>query len=768
MMPQNPIVGGTVLRIPAIQSPNFVSGVSGWTINADGTAQFNQLTLIVQATAAAVLIYNGVAALGTLIGSWAGTAGTDPYGNAYPAGINATNGTLSGITINLSTLLNSFIQQGTITNSTVSGSVINAGTMTDTKITFTQTGLGTLLIYSTTTTTVTQSANGTYTFTAPAGVTSAKVEVWGAGGGGGGGNNSRGGFGGGGGEYAQEPNYPLTPGNVYTYQVGAGGVGGSTGNAGTDGQDSWFDFGGVYAFAGLGTGGSPGGTGSTNTVNFNGGNGGANSGFTGGGGGGGSAGSTGAGGNGTAASGSSGAAGGAAGTGGGAAGGNGGNNNANGVNGSTPGAGGGGAGLGTSVTNKTKTYNATDSFAYYGHDVGDGLENHNGVVLQGVPNTPNGSFPGNQYSFVVFPYTTIRSDFSGFTIDKCTFQAKNQHTWFNNGGSLVWGTTAHTSFGSTGSTGFGSQNLKQFFFKEGQTLSGIDVSGNLNSIVNTTSFTGFMIGPSPTYSNLNYYGYWDPGNAGTWQLTVIGHTGSSGFQTAGNGADGQVKITYTSGTTLIGAISPVSGTDSSGNAYPEGIAGIQQGTDYASLAPNGSNAGLLFGAAGSASDSSITREGANTLSFRTNGIRQQYMFTDGVHVLGNLYGASGVLAIGDEVGFATGADGGSIDGWNSVSLTGGPAGISGSIRVKKMPWKSVWLDCQIAFPALGANSTTTIGSLPSASYYPLAARNVPLGPGGTVTNANPPRIFVPTSGGLQLILPIGASSAGCSEVYPLD
>jgi hypothetical protein len=45
MQPDNPIVGGTVLRRPAIQSPNFVSGVSGWTINADGSAEFTNLKI---------------------------------------------------------------------------------------------------------------------------------------------------------------------------------------------------------------------------------------------------------------------------------------------------------------------------------------------------------------------------------------------------------------------------------------------------------------------------------------------------------------------------------------------------------------------------------------------------------------------------------------------------------------------------------------------------------------------------------------------------
>jgi len=45
MQPNNPIVGGTILRIPAIQSPNYVAGTSGWAIFQDGTAEFNNVTV---------------------------------------------------------------------------------------------------------------------------------------------------------------------------------------------------------------------------------------------------------------------------------------------------------------------------------------------------------------------------------------------------------------------------------------------------------------------------------------------------------------------------------------------------------------------------------------------------------------------------------------------------------------------------------------------------------------------------------------------------
>lgn len=40
----NPIVGGTTLIRPSIHSPDYVAGTTGWTINKDGTAEFNDVT----------------------------------------------------------------------------------------------------------------------------------------------------------------------------------------------------------------------------------------------------------------------------------------------------------------------------------------------------------------------------------------------------------------------------------------------------------------------------------------------------------------------------------------------------------------------------------------------------------------------------------------------------------------------------------------------------------------------------------------------------
>lgn len=100
----NPVFGGGTLIRPALQSPNYVAGVSGWTVKRNGDAEFNNLTIRGQFLGAdfiinssGIFLYSGTPALGNMTGSWASVAGLDAFGNAYPAGfkIYSTFGTLT-------------------------------------------------------------------------------------------------------------------------------------------------------------------------------------------------------------------------------------------------------------------------------------------------------------------------------------------------------------------------------------------------------------------------------------------------------------------------------------------------------------------------------------------------------------------------------------------------------------------------------------------------------------------------------------------------
>jgi len=85
---------------------------------------------------------------------------------------------------------------------------------------------------------------GTYTWTAPAGVTSVSVVCVGGGGSGGtggsGGDTNSGGAGGGGGGLGYKNNITVVPGQTYTVVAGAGGASVNTTNVGNPGGDSYF------------------------------------------------------------------------------------------------------------------------------------------------------------------------------------------------------------------------------------------------------------------------------------------------------------------------------------------------------------------------------------------------------------------------------------------------------------------------------------------------------------------------------------------------
>jgi hypothetical protein len=89
------------LIITSLQSPNFESGVQGWQVAKDGSAEFNDLTIRgtfngtdFEINSAGIFLYDGTPGSGNLIGSWTSAAGTDEHGNAYPAGLTVGEDTM--------------------------------------------------------------------------------------------------------------------------------------------------------------------------------------------------------------------------------------------------------------------------------------------------------------------------------------------------------------------------------------------------------------------------------------------------------------------------------------------------------------------------------------------------------------------------------------------------------------------------------------------------------------------------------------------------
>lgn len=104
------ITKGGALTIPQIMSTNFnianpsASPTPSWAALKTGILYAFGLVLsggtitgpdyIINTSG--IFIYSGTPANGNLIGSWAGAAGTDAFGNAYPQGFNVTKGAISG------------------------------------------------------------------------------------------------------------------------------------------------------------------------------------------------------------------------------------------------------------------------------------------------------------------------------------------------------------------------------------------------------------------------------------------------------------------------------------------------------------------------------------------------------------------------------------------------------------------------------------------------------------------------------------------------
>lgn len=116
----------------------------------------------------------------------------------------------------------------------------------------------------------------------------------------------------------------------------------------------------------------------------------------------------------------------------------------------------------------------------------------------------------------------------------------------------------------------------------------------------------------------------------------------------------------------------------------------------------------------------------------------------------------------------------STDGWNAVS---NPAGVPGTIRVQLSPLASMAvLDVNATITSdLNAPTSYVTGNLPSAAYYPAAARMYPVSVNqqwSTTANASP-RLLIPTSGGVSLQMP-GFNAAGnacivsATILYPLN
>jgi len=575
------------------QIPGQIVGINSSTIN---TSDMN-----IVSGQGAVYGYSGQPATGNLYLAISASGGEDQYGNTVSTGLTALSGSVQGFTLVGSTLDATSTLNGTqVQQAQILAPGISGGTAVSMTSTLTNTG-GQILGYTSGSSTATFSTAGTYSWTCPTGITSIQVQCWGAGAGGGGGNETSGGESGGGGEYAAEPSFAVTPGNVYTIVVGAAGTGGATGVPGTNGGASSFSNTngqgqGVTANGGVaglyGTAGQ-GGSGSTNTIHFDGGNGVAVTGDEGGCGGGGSASPAGEGNAGFGSTGNTGANGGAALAGGGA-GGAGGNTSSNGVSGTAPGGGGGGAGNDGTETFSV-IYQTSSTYSYYGSnangDTPNGLANHDGLMYQGQPGT--NSAQGYQYSVFILPYTQIQSDLSGKSVSSVALGVRVLHGYY----STLTVQVSYTSQGSFGNSlsypppGFTSVTTFNASSIPNTYITNVGLGGGIGVALQNGNCKAIVFGDGAVSPWQDYYGYLDSGANGGYIPQIEVYYSDGGVAYAGNGAAGQVTLTYNAGSSPVYtlSVSAAANTDSYGNPYNPGVTSPQvtvSGSQTASTTPS--------------------------------------------------------------------------------------------------------------------------------------------------------------------------------------
>lgn len=168
-----------------------------------------------------------------------------------------------------------------------------------------------------------------------------------------------------------------------------------------------------------------------------------------------------------------------------------------------------------------KTYSANGSASYQGDDdIRSGIDE----CYQGQYSSTN----GNQYSVILFPYSTIASDLSGATINKVEVYLNNNHWYNNSGGTAIIGyhnsATTPSSFTYPSST----DNITRSSFTYGQ-AKWVTVDNSIGTAFKNGTAKGILLGKGQTSggtlsTDKLYYGYF-----------------------AGNGQSGepQLRITYT-------------------------------------------------------------------------------------------------------------------------------------------------------------------------------------------------------------------------------
>lgn len=182
----------------------------------------------------------------------------------------------------------------------------------------------------------------------------------------------------------------------------------------------------------------------------------------------------------------------------------------------------------------TKNYVATEFANYYGSSGSYGSgpfgqRDHNASKMyQGCPSGYINQ-TGDQYSYARFNYSQINTDIGAGTINWVKLRLTNQHSWYNSGCNAVVGWNNWTGvFGDPFPPGGGTHmNTDHYHMNEGATVTR-QMSGAFVSAIAGGTFTSIVLGTSNSYTSptdLNNYAFFaGAGNTATAPQLTINYT----------------------------------------------------------------------------------------------------------------------------------------------------------------------------------------------------------------------------------------------------
>lgn len=188
---------------------------------------------------------------------------------------------------------------------------------------------------------------------------------------------------------------------------------------------------------------------------------------------------------------------------------------------------------GTAGSAITQSWYPTATYSYYGSGASNGSNARraiNSYLWQGSPGGATGAQVGDQYSFMVWPVSSIAAALSGATINQVTLRLSNGGSHYSTGTFAVLGYANYVTFANTGNLSGSHENVINYEIGEGATYTRDLTNYGFGTALQNGTCTCFLLGPSSSTSGgsgdlYNYGIFYGVGSDSKMPMLTITYTG---------------------------------------------------------------------------------------------------------------------------------------------------------------------------------------------------------------------------------------------------